>query len=95
MCDPLVDLRNWDQLYAEQTKLSRYNPPHKYKVGTKWLMTNPQTQEQFVGEVLALNDKRINKFKTLSDVCLYFDAVQWGTTYDPEFLDDCCQPYTE
>lgn len=92
MCDPVSDTRNWEELYEAQRKLSFYVPPHKYKVGTKWLMTNPQTNEQFTGEVLALNDKRINKFKTLSDACLYFAEIDWGSTYDSEFLDSFCQP---
>lgn len=92
MCDPVTDTRDWDKLYEIQKSINLYDPPHKYKVGTKWVMTNPQTNEQFVGEVLALNDKRINKFKTATDVCLYFDELKWGTTYDAEFLDDCCTP---
>lgn len=91
MCDPVMDSRNWDELYKEQMARLSFDPPHKYKVGSRWIMTNPDTKEEFTGVVLDLNDKRIKKIKMSSDVCLYFPEIDWGTTYDAEFLDGCCR----
>lgn len=64
----------------------------KYEIGTKWLMTT-DTGEQFIGEVIHMEDTRINKIKCSEDVCMYFPKIEWGTTYDDEFLDKCCVPY--
>lgn len=50
------------------------------------------TGEKYVGEVLDLDDDRIRKIKCSNDVCMFFKSIEWGTTYDAEFLDDCCVP---
>jgi hypothetical protein len=61
----------------------------KYAVGTKWIMTT-DTGEKFLGEVLHIDDSRIDKIKCSEDVCLWFPKIQWGTTYDSDFCDEHC-----
>lgn len=56
-------------------------------------MTNPDTKEEFVCEILDMSDNRIDKIKLPGDVCVYCDELKWGTTYDAEFLDNCCVPH--
>lgn len=64
----------------------------KYTVGSKWTMTT-DTGQKFDGVVLHMDDDRIKKIKCDEDVCMYFPEIQWGTTYDAEFLDQCCVPW--
>lgn len=55
-------------------------------------MTNP-IGDQFIGEVINFNDDRIRKFKSVTDVCMWFEEIKFGSTYDSTFLDACCVPF--